>query len=164
MKSKIKPIRREQGLFKNMSIFKKWGMLITILIFLSATLPFTIVLLIGMLPTLTILLTDPKNNPKLIIVGCFNLAGVFVYILDIIGNFSIAYAFIIVTNIFNLVIMLSSAAIGLIIYSEIPNLFLFFSKISAQKRLENINSKLEKLTEEWGDEILNNQTALKDDD
>ena len=58
--------------------------------------------------------------------------------------------------------MLSSAAIGLIIYSELPNLFLFFSRISTQKRLENINKKLEKLTEEWGDEILNNQVANSD--
>lgn len=112
-----------------------------------------------MLPTFTILLTDPKNSSKLIIVGCFNLAGVFVYILDIIGNFSITHAFIIVSNIFNLIIMLSSAAIGLIVYSELPNLFLFFSRISAQKRLENIDRKLERLTEEWGENILNNQAA-----
>ncbi|MBQ8436224.1 MAG: hypothetical protein IJX20_01090 [Alphaproteobacteria bacterium] len=162
MKSKITPLQPERKFFKKMSVFQKWSMLITLLIFLTATLPFTIVLLIGMLPTLTILLTDTRNNPKLIIVGCFNLAGVFVYILDIISNFSIAYAFIIVTNIFNLIIMLSSAALGLIIYSEIPNIFLFFSKISAQKRLENINNKLEKLAEEWGSDILNNQISTKD--
>ena len=161
----MKPINNtssNRGFFRNMSVFQKWGMLITLLIFLTATLPFTIVLLIGMLPTITILMTDPRNNPKLIIVGCFNLAGVFVYILDIISNFSISYAFVVVTNIFNLIIMLSSAAIGLIIYSELPNLFLFFSRISTQKRLENINKKLEKLTEEWGDEILNNQVANSD--
>ncbi len=161
----MKPINNtssNRGFFRNMSVFQKWGMLITLLIFLTATLPFTIVLLIGMLPTITILMTDPRNNPKLIIVGCFNLAGVFVYILDIISNFSISYAFVAVTNIFNLIIMLSSAAIGLIIYSELPNLFLFFSRISTQKRLENINKKLEKLTEEWGDEILNNQVANSD--
>lgn len=164
MKSKITPLQPERKFFKKMSVFQKWSMLITLLIFLTATLPFTIVLLIGMLPTLTILLTDPRNNPKLIIVGCFNLAGVFVYILDIISNFSIAYAFVIITNIFNLIIMLSSAALGLIIYSEIPNIFLFFSKISAQKRLENINNKLEKLAEEWGNDILNNQIATKDID
>ena len=153
-----------RGFFKNMSVFQKWGMLITLLIFLTATLPFTIVLLIGMLPTLTIMLTDPRNNSKLIIVGCFNLAGVFVYILDIISKFTINHAFEIVTTPLNLIIMLSSAGIGLIIYSELPNLFLFFYKISAQKRLENINKKLEKLTEEWGDEILNNQinNSLKD--
>ncbi len=164
MRSKITPLQPERKFFKKMSAFQKWSMLITLLVFLTATLPFTIVLLIGMLPTLTILLTDPRNNPKLIIVGCFNLAGVFVYILDIISNFSIAYAFVVVTNIFNLIIMLSSAALGLIIYSEIPNIFLFFSKISAQKRLENINKKLEKLAEEWGSDILNNQISTKDID
>lgn len=75
--------------FKKLSTFQKWCALITFLIVLLTTLPFTIVLLIGMLPTFTILLTDPRNSSKLIIVGCFNLAGVFVYILDIIGNFSL---------------------------------------------------------------------------
>lgn len=145
--------------FRRLSTFQKWCTLITFLILIAVTLPFNIVLLIGMLPTFTILLTDPKNSSKLIIVGCFNLAGVFVYILDIIGNFSITHAFIIVSNIFNLIIMLSSAAIGLIVYSELPNLFLFFSRISAQKRLENIDRKLERLTEEWGENILNNQAA-----
>lgn len=33
------------------------------------------VLLIGLLPTFTILITDPKNTDKLVIVGSFNLAG-----------------------------------------------------------------------------------------
>lgn len=79
---------RHQRLQK-LSTFQKWCALITFLIVLLTTLPFTIVLLIGMLPTFTILLTDPRNSSKLIIVGCFNLAGVFVYILDIIGNFSL---------------------------------------------------------------------------
>ncbi len=144
---------------RKMSTFQKWCTVITFLIVIFATLPFNIVLLIGMLPTFTILLTDPKNSSKLIIVGCFNLAGVFVYILDIIGNFSITHAFIIVGNIFNLIIMLSSAAFGLIVYSELPNLFLFFSRISAQKRLENIDRKLNRLTEEWGEGILNNQAT-----
>ena len=148
--------------FKKLSTFQKWCALITFLIVLLTTLPFTIVLLFGMLPTFTILLTDPRNSSKLIIVGCFNLAGVFVYILDIIGNFSLTHAFVVVGNIFNLIIMLSSAAFGLIVYSELPNLFLFFSRISAQKRLENIDRKLERLTEEWGGEILNNQASAKE--
>ena len=81
------------------------------------------------------------------------------YILDIIGNFSFTHAFLSGGYIFNLIIMLSSAAFGLIVYSELPNLFLFFSRISAQKRLENIDRKLARLTEEWGDAILNNQAA-----
>ena len=157
MKKTSTPVRKNA--IKRMSAFQKWCTAITLLFIIFATLPFNIVLFIGMLPTLTILITDPQNNSKLIIVGCFNLAGVFMYILDIIGNFSISHAFVIVGNIFNLIIMLSSAAIGLIIYSELPNLFLFFSRISAQKRLENIDRKLERLTEEWGESILNNQAA-----
>lgn len=112
-----------------------------------------------MLPTLTILITDPKNTNKLVVVGCFNLAGVFMYILNIAGNFTIQNALFLISNIFNLIIMLGSAALGLILYCEIPNMFIFISKVSAQKRLKNIDARLEKLTEEWGSEAVNNRTT-----
>lgn len=121
------------------------------------TLPFTIVLLIGLLPTLTLLITDPKNSQKLIIIGCFNMAGVFVYLLYVISNYADGNVFNIVHDIFNLIIMLGFAGLGLILYCELPNLFIFFSKISAQKRLANIDDKLKDLAEEWGQETIDNQ-------
>lgn len=121
------------------------------------TLPAFLLLLIGLLPTITILITDTKNVYKLIIVGAFNLAGVFMYLIGVLSEFTFEHTLAVLSNIFNLVIMFGSAAIGFIIYMEIPNLFLFLHKISAKRRLANIESKLAKLTEEWGQETIDRQ-------
>ena len=53
-----------------------------------------------------------------------------------------------------IIVMLSTAAIGVIVYSELPNLYAYIYKISAQKRIEKINARLEKLREEWGEELV----------
>lgn len=154
----MKPLKKKKTprpfFWNRMSPSQKWLMLLTLAIFLLSTLPFTIVLFIGLLPTFTILLTSPQNTPKLIIVGGFNFAGVLFYIFNIFGNYSLENAFLVVSNVFNLIIMLSSAALGLIIYTELPNLFIFFSNNSAERRLKEIDQRLEQLTEEWGPEIL----------
>lgn len=159
----IKKINKKRSFapsfWNRMSNSQKWLMVITLVIFVITTLPFTMVLSIGLLPSFTILLTDPRNTSKLIIVGCFNLAGVFVYLMHIFGNYSLENAFLVMSDVFNLIIMLSSAALGLIIYRELPNLFIFLSKNSNQHRLKNIDERLEKLTEEWGNEIISNQLS-----
>lgn len=148
IKSKRKPLTTTQKLF----------LLLGLALAVITALPAVVIILIGLLPTLTILITDPKNTNKLVIVGCFNLAGVFIFMMNIANHFSLQNAFFIVTNIFNLIIMLGSAAIGLIIYCEIPNIFIFTSKISAQKRLKNIDARLEKIAEEWGSEVVTPHT------
>ena len=52
--------------------------------------------------------------------------------------------------------MLGSAGLGLIVYLEVPNLFIYLSKITAQKRLKTLDANLEKLAEDWGPGILGN--------
>jgi len=115
-----------------------------------------IVLLIGLLPTFTLMVTDRSDTNKLIIVGCFNLAGVFIYLFHVIGNFSVHDAFSVVSDIFNLIIMLGSAGLGLIVYLEVPNLFIYISKVAAEKRLKTIDAELQKLAEDWGEDIRSN--------
>ena len=132
---------------------KQW-ILVTILLLLTIIiLPFTIILLIGLLPTITLLITDPKNSPKLVTIGCFNMA-----LLHVINHYSVDGAFDIVRDVFNLIIMLGSAGIGLILYCELPNLFIFFAKISAGKRMNVIDKKLAEMAEEWGQEVINEQS------
>ena len=87
-------------------------------------------------------------------VGCFNLAGVFICLMNIFSQFSVNHAITILGNVFNIIIMLGAAALGMILYYELPNLFLLISKASAQRRLHSIDSKLEKIAEDWGRESL----------
>lgn len=158
--NKIKKKKTPNG-FKNsfqaLSLSRKWLLFGALALIVSSTLPAVIILLIGLLPTITVLITDPKNSGKLIVIGSFNLAGLFVYLINIINHFTLDGAFSILSDAFNLIIMLGSAALGFIVYYEVPNLFVFLSKISAKKRLENIDKQLQNIKDEWGPEIIDNQ-------
>lgn len=155
----IRPIRKfpsQRGNSFRLNIFQKVLLILALLIAVVTTLPVMVVLLIGLLPTFTIMITDKNNTNKLIIVGCFNLAGVFIYLFHVISNFTIRDAFFIFSDIFNLIIMLGSAGLGLVVYLEVPNLFIYIYKIMAQKRLKTIDEQLNKLAEDWGEGIKGN--------
>lgn len=143
--------------FSALSPSRKWLLFIFLSIIAFTVLPAVIVLLIGLLPTITVLITDSKNTNKLVVIGCFNLAGVFVYLVSILKHFTMDGALNILSDIFNLIIMLGSAGIGLVLYYEIPNLFIFLSKVSANKRLNNIDKRLQNISEEWGREVIEDQ-------
>lgn len=143
--------------FKSLSLAQKSLLFVFLLIVASTFLPALIVLLIGLLPTITILIVDPKNSAKLVIVGCFNLAGLFVYLINLVNKFSVDGAFSILGDVFNMIIMLGSAAIGFLVYYEMPNLFVYIAQNSAQRRLINIDKELDKIKEEWGSKIIDEQ-------
>lgn len=109
---------------------QKWLFFIIFSILIAGTLPLITLIFIGMLPTITIILTDMKNTSKIIIVGSCNIAGVLVYLIKIFDNFSFEYALMLSTNILNLIVMFGSAALGLIMYRELPNLFIFLAHAS----------------------------------
>lgn len=143
--------------FKSLSTARKSLLFIFLALMASSILPAIIVILIGLLPTLTILFVDPKNSAKLVIVGCFNLSGLFVYLINLINRFNMDGAFSILGDVFNMIIMLGSAALGFLVYYEMPNLFAYVAKNSAQRRLVRIDKELTKITEDWGDNIINEQ-------
>lgn len=143
--------------FKSLSLAQKSLLFVFLAILASTFLPALIVLLIGLLPTITILIVDPKNSAKLVIVGCFNLSGLFVYLINLINKFSFDSAFSLLSDVFNMIIMLGSAALGFLVYHEMPNLFAYIAQNSAQRRLVNIDKELEKITEEWGEKIIDEQ-------
>ncbi len=143
--------------FKSLSLIQKSLLFIFLAILASSVLPVIIVLLIGLLPTITILFVDPKNSAKLVIVGCFNLSGMFVYLINLINKFTVDGAFTILGDVFNMIIMLGSAAIGFLVYYEMPNLFAYIAQNTSQRRLVSIDKELEKITEEWGSNIIDEQ-------
>lgn len=152
---KIKSLKNknEQTPFK---FGKTQKILLLLLIFLITmhTLPMVLILFIGLLPTFTLMVIDIKNINKLIIVGCFNLAGVFVYVFNIFKNFSVDNAVFLFSDIFNMIMMLGSAAIGLLLYYEMPLLFSYLSKMATAKRIASIDARLEKMREKWGNDIV----------
>lgn len=147
--------------FKSLSLGRKMLLAVFLTIIASSALPILIVLLIGLLPTITILLIDPKNSAKLVIIGCFNISGLFVYLVNLLNQMNLDYAITLVGNVFNMIIMLGSAALGFVLYYEMPNLFVMMSKSSSQRRLIAIDKQLNKISEEWGEDIINEQINQK---
>lgn len=137
-----------------LNLLQKILLLLGLIVLVLTALPAIVILIIGLLPTITVILIDSKNTSKLTMVGCFNLAGVFICLMNIFSQFSVNHAITILGNVFNIIIMLGAAALGMILYYELPNLFLLISKASAQRRLHSIDSKLEKIAEDWGRESL----------
>ena len=136
------------------NLLQKFLLFICFLFLIFWAFPIVVIVTIGLLPTITVFLTDPKNTGKLTIVGCFNLSGVFICLMNLFSQINNDINFSTASNIFNVIIMLSAAAFGVIIYYELPNLFVWISKTNSQRRLKRIENKLQKLTEEWGAEDL----------
>ncbi len=151
---KITPVNRNPKGTLHFTTMQKVLLLMLILIIMMTTMPLLVVLFIGLLPTFTVLIIDPKNINKLIIIGCFNLAGVFVYLFNVLQNYSVNNAFYIFSDVFNIILMLGSAAIGLIIYYQVPMLFVYIAKVTNQQHISNIDSHLEKLKELWGEDVV----------
>ncbi len=150
----IKPLRTQQHPKKKLNFLQKALLLLGLIILVITALPAIVIIIIGLLPTITVLLIDSKNVTKLTMVGCFNLAGVFICLMNIFNQFNLNHAITILGNVFNIIIMLGAAALGMILYYELPNLFLLISKAFAQRRLRNIDNKLEKIADEWGRECI----------
>ncbi len=160
----MKKVKKKSGpqfiqSFKKLNKLQKFILILLLISLTFSSFPIVLVLLIGLLPTITVMITDRQNYDKQMIVGCFNIAGVFTYLFNVLGNFSLGHAFFLVSNIFNLILMLGSAALGMILYSEVPSLYVYLRRSSNQRRIEKINSRLEKLSEDWGVETAQNNAA-----
>ncbi len=138
-----------------LTFLQKIVLLMAFLLLAFTVLPIMVVLGIGILPTITIMITDSKNINKITTIGCFNFAGVILSFCSIFGQFAQGTEFSIAANIFNIIIMLGTAGIGFIFYYILPDIFVFIYKSSAQHRLKAINSKLEKLANTWANIIPN---------
>ncbi len=152
----IKPIQRNPSQKKKfrLNLMQKLLLAFGIIILAFSSLPMMVILLLGLLPTITVILTDPRNSNKLTIIGCLNFSGVFISMVQIFNQHAAGISVSVMGNIFNIVIMLGCAALGMILYFELPNLFIVVSKASVQRRLRRIDSKLEKLSQEWGNDII----------
>ena len=147
------PAKRIKQNVLKFKFFQKLLILLGLIIVSFTLLPVVVILFLGLLPTLTVAVTDTKNISKITTVGCFNMAGVMICLNSLFNQFGSEFEFSILNNIFNIVIMLAAAALGVLLYYLLPDLFVFIFKNSAQHRLKTINSKLEKLTETWANII-----------
>ncbi len=137
--------------FKRLNWLQKGALAFFLIILMITTFPIVLILMIGLLPTITVMYTDRRNYDKQIIIGCFNLAGVFFYLFRVMGDYAAHNGrFDIVGDVTMLILMLGAAALGLVLYNELPALYIYFARSNYKHRIEKINQRLSKLSEEWG--------------
>ena len=140
--------KNKKNTSSKLNSFQKFLIFLGLMIVGFTVLPAVVVLFVGLLPTLTIVVTDTKNINKITTIGCLNISGLIVCLHHMYIQIS-EKSFVIRENINDIIIMLSAAAVGTLLYYALPDLFAFIFKNSAQHRLKVINSRLNKYSENW---------------
>ncbi|MDG1287120.1 MAG: hypothetical protein P8P30_06090 [Rickettsiales bacterium] len=113
----------------------------------------TMLLLVGMLPTLVVKFIDDSDEQLWFkTVFCFNLAGVFPYLIDITmthGN-SVRALQEQMADSFTWLSAYGGAAAGYAVMIVCPMASEFFMRVFNTKRIEKHHKKLVRLHEEWG--------------
>ena len=145
--------QREKNSQSKFSSIQKFLLFLSLIFIAFTVFKPVVILFLGLLPTLTVVVVDTKNINKITTIGCFNVAGLMICLKNLFEQMDQNIAFSIVDNIYNVVIMLAAAALGVLLYYVLPDLFVFIFKNSAQHRLKAINAKLEKLQQNWANII-----------
>jgi hypothetical protein len=115
-----------------------------------------IIVLFGMLPGLIAMIIDqePKKYVSKIVLS-FNFTGLCLYLSKIIAAHesanSMAIEFIISPQTW--LTIYSAAAVGWMVYWAFPYFAISLNNLKIQFRVQQLNLELEKLVQEWGDEI-----------
>ncbi len=114
-----------------------------------------VIVMFGMLPGLIAMIVDqdPRRYISKIVLT-FNATGVVPYVVKILsgsGSGSVAIEIIIEPKTWLTIYI--SASIGWLVYWIFPQIALFLNNVKTQIRLQKLNYDLDKLVEEWGDEI-----------
>lgn len=130
--------------------FQKFLIFLGLMLVAFTILPIVVVLFIGLLPTLTAVVTDTKNVNKITTIGCLNMSGLIICLHHIFIQLTTpGSTFSIRENINDIIIMLCAAALGALLYYILPDLFAFIFKNSTQHRLKIINARLNRYAENW---------------
>ncbi len=136
------------------------GVLVLLLI-MAVALPTLVVFVITMLPSAVAWLVDRTDSKYagLSVLG-LNFAGMFPYMMDLwSGNHTMTGAFVIITDIFALVVIYGAAGVGWVIFMVVPPVVTSFMTILTEQRLEALRANQKRTIDEWGQEV-----AVKGDD
>jgi hypothetical protein len=127
-------------------------------VMILSSLPFmmpTAIVLLGLLPTFVIALTDREPGMyKAYTIGAMNFAGVIPFLVDLWKkNHSTDYAFMIMSNPNNLLIMFGCAAIGHLINISVPMAIAIVSQFGAEIKIRNLRRQQELMKKLWGDDV-----------
>lgn len=134
--------------------------LVVLMALIGCMVPFgipTLIVCIGLVPTLVALLTDTdQNRSSLATIGYLNFAGVLPFLIDLWSHGqTMAAAMAIVRQPSSWVIMLGAAGIGHLILYAVPPVIASVVLINEERRLKTLREGLQQLEAIWGTEVTN---------
>jgi hypothetical protein len=135
-----------------------------IMAMLIAAPPTFIVFAIGMAPTFVGNLTQlERNSYRSIALASLNFAGVLPYLLDLwLAGHKMEIALRIVTDVYALFVMYGAAALAVMVFWAAPQISASFLTVLGIRRLNLLRREQEALILEWGPEVGNPDTSVKD--
>jgi hypothetical protein len=139
---------------------KGGGKFVLVMILAGALLPFglpTVLVCLGLLPTLVALLTDTdEHRSTTATIGFLNIAGVFPFLLDLwLRGQTMEAALAIVKQPTNWLIMLGSAAAGQLLLYAIPPAMAMLTITQYETRVKSLKEAQEELKKIWGPDVMN---------
>ncbi len=127
-------------------------------------LPTTLILVVGMLPTLVMIIFDrTPEKARVLAVGAMNLAGCMPFVMELWQReHSVNMALSYLTEPRTIVVMYFAAGIGYMIEWVITGLVASIAVQKAKGRIDSIEKRQDELERRWGEEVAGH-LALDDD-
>ena len=146
----LKGMRRKKKLSWKEQVFLLF-LFITAVVFV----PTTVLLIVGMLPTMVASFVD-RSKEKMVglTIGAMNLAGCTPFVLQLwTGSHTMVQTVDMLSNPFTIVIMYFAAAVGYMIEWTLTGMVVIFMSEKAKLRLAEIDKQHEELERKWGIEV-----------
>lgn len=126
--------------------------------------PTTLILLVGMLPTIVAAFADRSNEGmRGITIGSINLAGCMPYVLDLwMNSHTLENAVVIITQVENLVVMWLAAAVGYCLEWIVSGAVSVYMTDRANARILWIEKRQDELIKRWGRKVTGEFTLNED--
>lgn len=136
---------------------KSWGLQIAMIFMLLAAIlfmPTTVLLLLGMMPTVVAALIDRQGGTRVITVGSMNLCGCLPFLLDLwTKSHTMEYAISLITDPRTVIVMYAAAGIGYMIDWALSGIVATIMIQRATSRLSAIRKRQEAMIVRWGPEV-----------
>ena len=134
-----------------------WGLQIMMIFGLLAAvlfMPTTILLVVGMLPTVVAALIDRKGGARAITVGALNLCGCIPFLMDLwTKGHTTELAVSLITDPLTIIVMYAAAGIGYMIDWALSGIVATILVQRSMSRMEAIRKRQAELVERWGREV-----------
>ncbi|WP_142848802.1 acyl-CoA synthetase [Telmatospirillum sp. J64-1] len=139
----------------------RWIMMLAVTAAVPFSLPTILLLFVGLLPTLVAALVDRgPNRYAWLCVGGLNLSGVAPFLFGLwFSGHSMSAALDILFDVFPLIVMYGSAAIGWLLYRAMPPVVGALLALRAQRRVTVLRNEQRRLVEAWGEDVAEEEVG-----